>query len=41
MKGGSADIVIFPGVRYERLSETEASKTKKTKRTRDTLQLES
>jgi hypothetical protein len=41
MKGGSADIVIFPGVRYERLPETEATKTKKTKRSRDTLHLES
>ena len=40
MKGGSADIVIFPGVRYEHQSEPEAAKPKKSKRTRDTLHLE-
>ena len=40
MNGGSADIVIFPGVRYEHQSEPEAPKPKTTKRRRDTIQLE-
>jgi hypothetical protein len=38
--GVSADIVLFPGVRYERHPEPETPKPKKTKRRRDTLQLE-
>jgi hypothetical protein len=39
--GASADIVIFPGVRYERPPEPETPKAKKGKPARDTLQLES
>jgi hypothetical protein len=34
----SADIVLFPGVRYER--QTPSAKPKRGKRNRDTLQLE-
>ena len=37
---GPADIVFFPGVRYERNPEPETPKPKKTKRDRDTLKLE-
>ena len=36
----SADIVLFPGVRYERQTAPEAAKPKRGKRTRDTIQLE-
>lgn len=38
--GQSAEIVLFPGVRYERHGEGPAATTKKTKRRRDTLDLE-
>lgn len=37
--GISAEIVFFPGVRYERHEDGEAN-TKKAKRRRDTLELE-
>lgn len=37
---GSADIVFFPGVRYERPPEPETPKPKKGK-SRDTLEIES
>jgi hypothetical protein len=37
---GSADIVFFPGVRYEREEPPEGQNRKKAKRRRDTLQLE-
>lgn len=37
---GSADIVFFPGVRYEREPVPEPQNPKKAKRRRDTLQLE-
>jgi hypothetical protein len=36
----SADIVFFPGVRYERQQDAEVPNRKKPKRRRDTLQLE-
>jgi hypothetical protein len=39
--GQSAEIVLFPGVRYERQDETADTKAKKSKRRRDTLELES
>lgn len=39
--GQSAEIVLFPGVRYERHGEERASKPKKPRRnTRDTLDLD-
>ncbi|AGK58107.1 hypothetical protein HYPDE_32163 [Hyphomicrobium denitrificans 1NES1] len=38
--GGSADIVFFPGVRYERPEEPTAEKSKKGKPRRDTLAIE-
>ncbi|HVZ05123.1 hypothetical protein [Hyphomicrobium sp.] len=37
---GPADIVFFPGVRYERHPEPDATKPNMTKRSRDTLKLE-
>jgi hypothetical protein len=40
MTDRSADIVLFPGVRYERQTAPEAAKPKRGKRIRDTLQLE-
>lgn len=39
--GGSADIVFFPGVRYERPAEANAEKPKTGKPGRDTLEIES
>jgi hypothetical protein len=36
----SADIVLFPGVRYERQAAPGATKPKRGKRNRDTIQLE-
>jgi hypothetical protein len=39
--GQSAEIVFFPGVRYERQTETAETKQKKSKCRRDTLELES
>lgn len=39
--GGSADIVFFPGVRYERPEEPAAEKPKKSKPRRDTLDIDS
>ncbi|ADJ22914.1 hypothetical protein Hden_1100 [Hyphomicrobium denitrificans ATCC 51888] len=39
--GGSADIVFFPGVRYERPEEPAAEKPKKSKPCRDTLDIDS
>jgi len=38
--GQSAEIVLFPGVRYERHAETAERKPKKGQRRRDTLELE-
>ncbi len=38
--GASAEIVLFPGVRYERHAEGD-DKSKKSKRRRDTMELES
>jgi hypothetical protein len=38
---GSADIVFFPGVRYEREEPSAGTPRKKAKRRRDTLHLES
>jgi hypothetical protein len=38
--GVSADIVFFPGVRYERPAETKAEEPKKSKPRRDTLELD-
>jgi len=37
---GPADIVFFPGVRYEREQQPEPQNGKKTKRPRDILQIE-
>lgn len=37
---GPADIVFFPGVRYEREQQPERQNSKKTKRRRDILQIE-
>jgi len=37
----SADIVIFPGIRYERHDEPDAAKPKRSKRPRDMLEIES
>jgi hypothetical protein len=37
---GPADIVFFPGVRYEREPQSEAPNQKKPKRPRDILQIE-
>jgi hypothetical protein len=39
--GQPAEIVLFPGVRYERHVEEPEPKPKKSKRRRDTLDLES
>jgi hypothetical protein len=39
--GQSAEILLFPGVRYERRGETAEATPKKGKRKRDTLELES
>jgi len=39
--GGSADIVFFPGVRYERATESKAEKSTKGTPTRDKLEIES
>jgi hypothetical protein len=39
--GGSADIVLFPGVRYERTPGAKEEKPKKGKARRDTLEIES
>lgn len=39
--GQSAEIVFFPGVRYARQEGTPGAKSKKGKRKRDTLELES
>lgn len=36
----SAEIVLFPGVRYERQPESDEQKSKRGKRRRDTLELE-
>ena len=36
----SAEIVFFPGVRYERQAEKDDEKSKRGKRRRDTLELE-
>jgi hypothetical protein len=36
----SAEIVLFPGVRYERQTEKDEEKSKRGKRRRDTLELE-
>ncbi len=38
--GQSAEIVLFPGVRYERHVEGPEAKIRKSKRRRDTLDLE-
>lgn len=37
---GSADIVFFPGVRYERPPEPKAEEPKKSKPRRDTLEID-
>lgn len=39
--GQSAEIVFFPGVRYERHDETQGKKPKKPRRGRDTLEIDS
>jgi len=39
--GGSADIVFFPGVRYERPQEPQAEKPKQGRPARDTLDIDS
>jgi hypothetical protein len=39
--GASADIVLFPGIRYERHPEPNEPKPGKGKPRRDTLQIES
>ncbi|MGO4685952.1 hypothetical protein [Hyphomicrobium sp. 2TAF46] len=39
--GQSAEIVLFPGVRYERHAETQDKKPKKPRRGRDTLEIDS
>lgn len=38
--GQSAEIVLFPGVRYERHAEEPETKPKRNSRCRDTLELE-
>lgn len=38
--GPVAEIVLFPGVRYERLVETTEAKPKKSKPRRDTIELD-
>ncbi|WP_045837872.1 hypothetical protein [Hyphomicrobium sp. 99] len=39
--GQSAEIVLFPGVRYERHDEEKGKKPKKTRRRRDRLEIDS
>ncbi len=38
--GQSAEIVLFPGVRYERHAEAAKTKPKRSARRRDTLEIE-
>jgi hypothetical protein len=38
--GNLAEVVLFPGVRYERPAEKAKAKPKKSKRRRDTLELQ-
>ena len=38
--GQMAEIVLFPGVRYERAEEEEPAKPKRTRRRHDTIEIE-
>lgn len=40
-RGSAAEIVFFPGVRYDREDDASGDKPKKGKRRRDTMELES